>query len=172
VGAANEILQGYNFIGLVERLDESLVVLQMLHGLKTSNMIYLSGKSSGSYDDGGLNNKCYYIVPSFLSLGMEEYFASEDWKDRSWNDYLMYHAVNKSIDLTIERLGFVAFEENMSRLRLALRTARSTCTTVQYPCSPGGVWNNQTDCLWEDAGCGYQSIDQLIEENEEWRSRS
>lgn len=37
----NSVLTGYDFVGVMERFDESLVVLQMLLGLNTSDVMYL-----------------------------------------------------------------------------------------------------------------------------------
>lgn len=37
----NSILRDYDFIGVTERMDESAVALQMLLGLKTSDVMYL-----------------------------------------------------------------------------------------------------------------------------------
>ena len=48
----DKILDNYDFIGVTDRFDESLVVLQLLLGLETSDILYLSSKKSGNYDDG------------------------------------------------------------------------------------------------------------------------
>ena len=50
---AQGILNDYNFIGVTERMDESLVVLQFLLGLELDDILYLSAKQKGSYDAGG-----------------------------------------------------------------------------------------------------------------------
>lgn len=44
-----QILDFYDFILLVERLDESLVVLQLLLGLDATDIVYVSSKQSGGY---------------------------------------------------------------------------------------------------------------------------
>ena len=60
--AARDILGQYDFIGITERLDESLVALQMLLDLPTSDILHLSAKGKGGFDDGGYNFTCSYIV--------------------------------------------------------------------------------------------------------------
>jgi hypothetical protein len=54
-----EIIDQFDFIALVERMDESLVVMKLLFGLEDKDMIVLSAKSSGGYDDGKLADKCF-----------------------------------------------------------------------------------------------------------------
>ena len=55
--AVQHIMQEYDFIGILERLDESLVALQMILGLRTSDILYLRAKTSGGFDDGVQNEQ-------------------------------------------------------------------------------------------------------------------
>lgn len=162
VNAINDILSEYNFIGITERLDESLVVLQMLLGLKTNDLLYLKAKGNGGYDDAAtMNRTCQYIVPSFVSPGMEKFFASKEWKDRIAGDELLYAAADKSLDLTIDALGREEFKRNLVLFRKTLALAEATCTNVRFPCSESGELNNRTDCLWLDSGCGVNCLDNI-----------
>eukprot|EP00546_Thalassionema_frauenfeldii_P019216 CAMPEP_0178900482 /NCGR_PEP_ID=MMETSP0786-20121207/3498_1 /TAXON_ID=186022 /ORGANISM="Thalassionema frauenfeldii, Strain CCMP 1798" /LENGTH=166 /DNA_ID=CAMNT_0020571491 /DNA_START=525 /DNA_END=1022 /DNA_ORIENTATION=+ len=47
-----DILDDYNFIAVMERMDESLVVFQMLLGLTTKEILYTRARSSGSFSNG------------------------------------------------------------------------------------------------------------------------
>lgn len=162
VEAVNGILSEYNFIGITERMDESLVALQMILGLETNDMLYLRAKGNGGYDDGAANNgTCYYIVPSFVSPGMKEFFQSEAWHNISWGDTLLYYAAKQSLDLTIDRLGREEFNRKLLLFRKAMAIAESTCTNVRFPCSESGELSKQTDCLWLDSGCGVDCLDKL-----------
>jgi Sulfotransferase family len=70
ISYTNEIYQHYDFIGITERMDESAVVLMMLLNLTIADILYLSTKSSGGYDDArnGLAN-CTYIQPTMITPG-------------------------------------------------------------------------------------------------------
>jgi hypothetical protein len=162
VHVINDIISEYNFIGITERLDESLVVLQTLLGLKTNDLLYLKAKGNGGYDDAAtMNRTCQYIVPSFVSPGMEKFFSSKQWKDRIAGDELLYAAADRSLDLTIDALGREEFKRNLVLFRKTLALAEATCTNVRFPCSESGELNNRTDCLWLDSGCGVNCLDQI-----------
>ena len=49
----NKILEDYNFIGVTERMNESLVVLSMLLNLELIDILYFGSKGNGSFDDAG-----------------------------------------------------------------------------------------------------------------------
>ena len=53
-----QAMQEFNFMGLLERLDESLVLLQLLLRLQPEHVLYLTAKTSGSYD---ISNHCRQI---------------------------------------------------------------------------------------------------------------
>lgn len=164
VETVNDILSEYDFIGITERLDESLVAMQMILGLETNDLLYLRAKSNGGYDDAATQNRtCTYIVPSFVSPGMQEFFASsKEWNDRTAGDVLLYNAVDKSLDLTIDQLGRAEFTKKLKLFRKTLALAEKTCTNVRFPCSESGQVNNKTDCLWLDSGCGVHCLDKIV----------
>ena len=62
-----DVMDRYDFIGIVERIDESYVALAMILGLEPADVLYVSSKISGGYDDGQYNNTCYKIVKSVVS---------------------------------------------------------------------------------------------------------
>jgi Sulfotransferase family len=165
----NGIMSGYDFIGISERMDESLVVLMLLLRLKITDIIYLRAKSSGSFDDGAFNNTCIYIVPSFVSPGMKEYFESQEYVKRSEGDWMLYEAAKKSLDMTIEMLGQDTFQLYLRQFKAAQKIVQEKCSqNIKYPCSASGVrapyrrhHDPATDCLWLDSGCGYKCLDRL-----------
>ena len=48
----DSLIPSCDFIGISERFYESLVVLQLLLGLQTSDMLCAPANTSGKYDDG------------------------------------------------------------------------------------------------------------------------
>ena len=159
------VLEDYDFIAVTEQMDESLVVMQMLLGLETTDMLYFAVKTNGGYDDGGTNMGCTYIQKSILTDGMREYLKSDDWKTRTRSDYMLYEAAKKSLHLTIDHLGRDKFNKNLEDFRQAMVEAKAKCDgLVKFPCAPDGSRNSHTDCIWEDSGCGQTCLNDVTKE--------
>jgi len=171
VAAANGILQDYDFIGITERMDESVVVLSMLLDLSLADVLYLKAKGKGGYDDaGGRGAKvCTYIWPSFVSQGMQAFFETKEWKDIIHWDSVVYQAANRSLDLTIDKLGRAEFEKKLAKYEHAKEVTQERCLPrTVWPCSPGGTYSEQTDCLWNDSGCSNECMDEVATELDLW----
>lgn len=163
------ILDSYDFIGIVERLDESLVAMQMILGLDTSYILHLNSKSSGGYDGGGYRRTCFYIPKSFVSPGMEEYFNSPQWKKKIELDVALWEAVNASLDATIEKLGRDEFNIQLARYRNLMHEVKGKCDSEAiFPCSESGMLNelSKSNCYSNDWGCGYPCIDEHLQSEE------
>jgi len=161
-----DIIHEYDFLGVAERLEESLVVLQMILDLKTSDVLYLSAKVHGGWDDGVYRHQCYFITPSFVSSSMQEFFErSEEWWNFSSGDDLLYRAVNASLDRTIATFDSTEFSTNLRQLRWALKKADEACRRrVVFPCSENGTYVPENDCLIWDSGCGMDCLDEVAME--------
>jgi hypothetical protein len=170
VVVGNNILASYNFIGITERLDESFVVMMMQLNIKIADILHLNAKTRGGYDaGGGPGHRCTYIWPSFVSPGMQAYFNSTQWKDTIKYDMLLYQAVNRSLDMTIDKLGRDLFNENLAKFKNAQEKAVRRCLpTTIFPCDSGGKRSKETDCLWNDSGCGAKCLDALATELDLW----
>jgi Galactose-3-O-sulfotransferase len=170
---ANHILRTYNFIGITERMDESFVALMMLLRLKIADILYISAKTKGGYDDAGNKQPqaCTYIWPSFVSPGMKEFFDSKEWREIVRHDRLLYEAVNRSLDLTIDQLGREKFGEQLRIFQEAQKISKERCLpNTTFPCDASGIFHreNTTDCLWKDSGCGTTCLDQIATELNLW----
>jgi hypothetical protein len=172
IPTANQILRTYNFIGITERLDESLVVLMMLFRLKMADILYLSAKTKGGYDDGGGRGGehiCTYIWPSFVTPGVDAFLHSKEWRDTIRYDMLLYQAVNQSLEMTIDTLGRSRFNDNLQKYQAAQKLAEERCLpTTVFPCDIGGVYHPTTDCIWNDSGCGTTCLDTIATELNLW----
>ena len=161
---ANKIINAYDFIGVTERMDESAVALQLLLGLTTGDILFLNSKSSGGFDDGASPLGCVYIVPSFVSPGMKEYFHSPTWRRLSAADTLLHRAANRSLDLTIIKLGSKKFEGFLNKFRWAQKQVRDRCLSqIETPCTSSGEAVKQPNCFWGDSGCGTWCVDKVAE---------
>eukprot|EP00934_Nitzschia_sp_Nitz4_P001008 Nitzschia sp. Nitz4//scaffold37_size175936//40140//41486//NITZ4_002033-RA/size175936-processed-gene-0.178-mRNA-1//1//CDS//3329549749//1008//frame0 len=160
---ANRIMKDYDFIGITERFDESVVAMQLLLNLTTGDVLYTNSKSSGGFDDGMSNNGCTYIVPSFVSPGMEQYFKrSGKWRNMTYADTLLYQAANRSLDLTIDRLGRDRFDRELMKFRQAMKYVEELCVPkARFPCSSAGHPTDEFHCHWFDSGCGMSCLDDV-----------
>ena len=133
-----EILNGYNFLGVMERMDESLAVLKLILDLKLSDMLYLSAKTKGSYER--FRRNCIKIEETKVTLLMKEYVYSTMFEQFTNPDVLLYRAVNKSLDLTIEELGRDTVDRTVKALRWAQKRVDEKCSgdVVKFPCSKDG----------------------------------
>jgi hypothetical protein len=164
-----EIVNAFDFIALVERMDESLVVMKLLFDLDDKDMIVLSAKSSGGYDDGKFERKCFFIQKAFTTPEVDEYLTTGFKVDNA--DYLLYAAANRSLDLTIDALGRKRVEEHVRKHRVLQKLAEDKCLTqAVFPCSANGARQTHLsalDCYGEDHGCGYRCVDRIIQEHYE-----
>jgi hypothetical protein len=167
----NKIMADYDFIAVTERMDESVVVLMMLLNLQMADVLYLNAKGNGKYDDGAHNNKCHFIQSSVVSPGMKDFFRDPRWQHKVLWDSLLHQAANRSLDLTIDRLGRLEFEANLEKFTSAQKVARERCLPKEvFPCTSKGVLqkNAASLCLWADSGCGNDCLDEVATELGLW----
>ena len=158
-----EIIDGYNFIAITERIDESLVVLKMLLGLDLEDILYVRERSQGAFSNGPpLTRPCLYVWPSFLTTGMKAFFASDKWKNHMKGDFMLYEAAKKSLDLTIDRLGRDKVEEELARFKIALNTAQDVCgpRAISMCREDGSKATNTTCYIWGE-GCSHDCLDEI-----------
>jgi hypothetical protein len=171
VDIINKIMADYDFIAVTERMDESVVVLMMLLNLQMADVLYLSAKGNDKYDDGAHNDKCYFIQPSVVSPGMKDFFQSQPWQHKVQWDSLLHQAANRSLDLTIDRLGRLEFAANLEKFTHAQKVARERCLPREvFPCTSKGARqkNARSLCLWADSGCGNDCLDEVATELGLW----
>lgn len=171
VETANNIMDDYDFVAITERMDESAVVLQMMLGLPTASILYMSSKVNGGYDDGIYNHKCYMIQKKHISPFMKQYFDSPQWKEKNKWAEALHQAANRSLDLTIDRLGRSEFEEKLERFRQAQAVVSIQCVnSTRLPCSSEGELrsHDETNCLFFDMGCNFACLDKVADELYLW----
>jgi hypothetical protein len=116
-------------------------------------------------DDGASPRGCVFIVPGYISPGMKGYFASAAWKKIALVDTMLHRAANRSLDLTIERLGKAKFQAALDSFRHAQQVVQEKCLpVVQFPCTSSGEPVAQPNCFWGDSGCGTGCIDEVANE--------
>jgi hypothetical protein len=173
---AQGILRDFNFIAVTERFDESMVALQMLlRNVTLGDMLYVSAKTNGGYDDGRFQHRCFKIISSRgMTNDLRDYFYNtsspfhNEWSNRIKWDLLLYKAANRSLDLTIDNvLGRVEFEKQFRRYQQAQKVVNERCAHLaKFPCTNDGNIRqpNETNCLFKDSGCAYECIDDVAKE--------
>jgi hypothetical protein len=159
-----DILEDYDLIAIMERMDESLVVLQMLFNLTTKEILYTRARSAGAFSNGYVKKPCFYILPAFQSPGTKKLLASDEWQSQIAPDIEFYKAAHKSLDRTIDALGRDEVEKRLGDLRAGLKLAAQHCEgRVRTMCSPGGaqIKPRNTTCYVFGEGCDHDCIDEL-----------
>lgn len=80
----------YNCMAVVERMDESLPVLQLLLGLQDFDMMVLKAKQSGTWFIGGHEGGCVRLISPFSTPAVDEFIATNFTRD-NFDQFL--HAV-------------------------------------------------------------------------------
>lgn len=160
------IIDNYDFIGMTERMTDSLAVMVLLWDLRAQDVVVLNSKRSGGYDDGGHNDTCTSIPKAVRTPELEEYFQN---RHSYWNaDVLLYHAVNASLEQTIDALGRDKVQAVAIKIQRYQEYAQKRCEEEAiYPCSPEGVFQPtlaEKSCYVQDAGCGHACVDRVLTE--------
>lgn len=107
------LIQEYDFIGIMSRMDESLVVLSMILDIPMRHVLYLNRRQSGSFDYDFSRNQCFFVEKPKASLELEQYLKSDEWYSKNAGDFLLYRAAHESLDRTIDSIGRSRFEEKL-----------------------------------------------------------
>ena len=92
------VIDECNFIGIYERLYESLVVLSMLIGAQPQDVLFDFLPST--------NTRCGELKrPDWVTNRMARFLSQGEWYHRERGDFVLYDAINRSLDMTIEKLG-------------------------------------------------------------------
>jgi len=154
----SSILHVYDFVGVLERRVESLAVMSLLWKRPVSDMIVLSAKSTGGYDDGQYQHRCVFLQPPTDDMPTPVGYEQENSLD-----YWLYHLVNRTLDATIQALGEDIVQERMRQLQYWQHRAETVCMKqARFPCMSNGTKRKDTNCYRTDSGCGYPCVDELF----------
>jgi hypothetical protein len=163
-----EIVQSYDFLLVVERMDESLTALAMMTGLSLGDVLSTNSKVAGQYlvsTTGKHKGQCIQQVKGRMSVGVQRYLESSMWKAMNYGDYVLYEAANRSLDLTIDRLGRDKFNKQLVEFQRLKSQALQVCGDhLGLGCTSNGV-PNPDKCYLRDFGCGYQCVDAMLRDD-------
>jgi hypothetical protein len=159
------VMSQYDFIGLLERKEESMALMKLLWGLETEDLIVMSAKQSGGWDDGMFNETCFKIKKPNLSKGVK-HFLTYEFPLKN-HDYALYSIVNRSMDQTIQDLGQDVVQKEVEHIRKLQAFADKECLDETYfPCSADGTRQMElasSSCYSTDIGCGHRCVDRVLQ---------
>ncbi|CAB9503849.1 expressed unknown protein [Seminavis robusta] len=171
------ILNAYDFALVVERMDESLVALALLLGVPVGDVLVSSSKVSAPTGANGSEagktyvyskrlKRCLPLVKSHHPPLLQRYLDSDHFRSQSYGDLILHAAANRSLDLTIERLGKEQFEKAMKEYLYWKKRMEQECSSmIHSPCSSDGklqLSKSKSYCYGHDMGCGHKCIDRML----------
>jgi len=164
-----QLINTYHFIIVIERMEESLVVLALLLGIPLSNVLVPSSKAANHHGNfyqvrvGRRKGQCVKPRKEPMSPNVQLYLNSKTWLAMNYADEILYRAANASLDRTIDDVI------GRDRFRTALKEYRRLKILVQNHCGPlhgTGCTKDGTPipepCYDRDFGCGYQCLDEAL----------
>jgi hypothetical protein len=145
-----------------------MVVMKLLlnEDLEYADFVILKSKESSTKGRPNFGKKtCHYIPIATTPPEVAEYLQTTYRKKNP--DYLLYAAVNRSLDLTIDLLGRGRVEKGVCQLQNMQALAQEECLSKAiFPCSANGIWQPgyKEDCYEKDFGCGYRCADAVLDE--------
>eukprot|EP00924_Labyrinthula_sp_SR-Ha-C_P012871 snap_masked-scaffold_12-processed-gene-1.30-mRNA-1 protein AED:1.00 eAED:1.00 QI:0/-1/0/0/-1/1/1/0/396 len=156
-----EIMAEYDFIGITERLVESLVVLKNILGLKLTDILFIgNSKTNGGYDDLG-----FQIKKTVLTPAVQEALDSKGTSFKYFYDEKIWEAADKKLTKTIEHLGFDTISKQVEEFNSLQQEAEAYCKgRIHFPFNKNGNRDPYAyqDCYWNDNGCGILCLDEFI----------
>lgn len=167
--ASPTLIHDHGFVGIVERMEESLIVLKLLLNLDIHDILFLNNPSPFDLVNA---TTCVYQVSPFVSPAMKEFFDSQIWKSHIQDEQALYQEANESLHATIDALGRFHVQKELQRYRLALKQAQSQCSPqAVFPCSKSGQLrpDERTTCHFGSVECGHACLDKFTLAAEEKR---
>ena len=138
-----EVMRFYNFIGVVDRMEESLVTLQMLLNLSAKDILVLEAKNSMD------RKRNPTLIPhNHISKTVDDFLTGKFFNGHPM-DFELYNSVNLALNKTIESLPVDEFSRNLQVHRMLRKRVQSLPET------------RNKECYWGDNGCGYLCNDSL-----------
>jgi len=151
------IFSTYGFIGVLERFDESLVVLARMLKVPLSEMLYLPSKEDG------VKNEENVTIIKHPSIDEEPQVIQDILNGRFQTenelDYQLLDRANKTLSEKIEQLGL---ERHIAIFKDLLARSQEECDVPGQELAPIA---DLTECYYSDQGCNYKCFDKFDAES-------
>lgn len=161
------ILDTYDMLLVVDRLDESIVVLSILLQLPVKFFLANSAKQAGSWYH-VRPNRCIRLHTASANLRQSvnvHVFQSSEWQRRHFMDHFLYEIANQSLTQTIA-YHQKEFDERYAEYQDYQQQIEAKCSNQDvFPCSFNGTSQltvSSENCYLRDFGCGYPCIDRIV----------
>ena len=150
----------YSFVGLVERFDESVVLLASMLNLPLHTVLYLTSKNSseGRRDPLG---KAMVAHPTLDAEppSVRAYAESSEFRRNNALDMRLWKAAYTTLQARWAAHAPM-LEERLSTFRSMLGRARDEC--VPFSSNTSQSLDHVMECYWHDHGCGHVCLDRLF----------
>ena len=143
----NYLLNLYDFIGICEKFNESLVILKNLLHINDQDLVYIKGKSNMGYKRNSFEIEQANLPNRAIKL----------YQSRNKMDYLLYNKAKYKLDQYIANLGINNMLTQVHHFDQLERQILSTC---DKPLDKS-IYN---DCYWKDNGCGKTCISNVLKQ--------
>ena len=93
---------------------------------------------------------------------MKKYFDTKRWYDINAGDFLLYETANRSLDMTIQRIGKEKFNVALFTFQYIKKKLAKCESVVKFPCDQGILISNVTNKFYIDNfSCGYPCLNKL-----------
>jgi hypothetical protein len=150
----DETIKFYNFLGLTDRYDESLVALAMTMKVPLTDVLYVTAKNT-SAGARNIQGNTPIVQPPLEEEDQEVLdYLEGDFKKNNEIDYELFERINKTLDSLIAA----------NKLEDAIAEFTTTLSGVQKICTPdyadAAYMGDLTNCYSRDQGCAYECIDE------------
>jgi len=159
--SAETTIRQFDYVGISNRFDESMLVLKHLLGLSYSEILYLSAKNSSNPIPSGKqdilkHNSIHRHLPlSEEPTEVQHLLSSEAWKEHNRFSLNFFTLANEKLDEHIAAIGNDVFAIKLAEYRSLLAKAHAECGTLSDPV--------HMECYLNDHGCGYKCLDAVAE---------
>ena len=140
------IVNLYDHVVVLERFDESMVVLKNLLGLSNADLLYLRSKSNDYKWGGGSEDEMKQIVADYM---------------QGSKDYDLVSAANVRLDEQISNIP--DFDEQLRAYQDLLAGAMEHCEQYVMVGNDPTPNSDAHQCLYEDQGCGDACLSQYAD---------
>jgi hypothetical protein len=160
------IMKTYDFIGVQERFDESMVSLAFQLNLSYCDILYLEAKNSTKDSSRGfldeLGNSVVMHKPVEAESDAVKQYIKSGFTDRNKVDFALHAAAKARLDASIASIGHERFKRALGKYQELLRLAEGKCTAKLGGEALSAAQAHR--CYHLDEGCGHDCTDKVCME--------